>query len=203
MSRLHLRWRVERMLDAAGATVDRLGLGGLVSWLGRRLLVGEELRARPFIVVLCGGCRSSGRLNEATCRRVEYGVELWRRGLAPSLILSGGRPTPHRPSCAPRMKALAEALGVPASRIMVEDRSRRTIENAREVTKLVRAAGAAAVLLVTSPLHMRRAKLCFEKRGLNVSCAPAAGLPAAGATPTKEVLHEYLGLAYYRAQRWL
>jgi uncharacterized SAM-binding protein YcdF (DUF218 family) len=199
---LHLRQRIERALDTIGVVAERFRLTRLAAWLARPLLVAPDLRPQPFIVVLCGGCRSTGRLNEATCTRVEYGVQLYRRGLAPRLILSGGRRTPHRPSCAPRMKALAEQLGVSPDQMIVEDRSSRTSENAREVAQLLRGFAIREVLLVTGPLHMRRARLCFEKHGVRVACAPAPGT-AHGALLAKEVLHEYLGLAYYRVQGWV
>jgi uncharacterized SAM-binding protein YcdF (DUF218 family) len=196
------RYRVERALDAISGAATRLRLGWLASWLARPLLVAEDLRSRPVIVALCGGCRFNGQLNEASCARVEHGVHLFQQGLAPRLILSGGRWAAHRPSCAPRMKALALSLGMPPEQILVEDRSTSTAENAREVTRLLRADGTSAILLVTSPLHMRRAKLCFERQGVEVSCAPT---PRMGheALLAKEVLHEYLGLAYYRAHGWV
>jgi len=154
-------------------------------------------------VVLCGGCRFNGKLSEATVARVQHGVRLFEQGLAPRLILSGGRWAPHRPACAPRMEALARELGVPPGAIIVENQSTRTAENAREVARLLRGEGSPSVLLVTGPLHMRRAKLCFEKAGVRVSCAPAPDTGHRSSLSTKEVLHEYIGLAYYRAHRWI
>ena len=56
---------------------------------------------------------------------------------------------------------------------------------------------------MTGPLHMRRAKLCFEKLGVRVSCAPTPGTGPRSSLLAKEVLHEYIGLAYYRAHRWI
>jgi uncharacterized SAM-binding protein YcdF (DUF218 family) len=199
------RYRVERALDLISGVAAQLPLPKLASWLARPLLVEEDVRPRPFIVVLCGGCRFNGRLSESTCARVEHGVRLFDKGLAPRLILSGGRWAPHRPACAPRMKALARSLGVPADAIIAEDRSTRTAENAREVARLLRTEGARAIVLVTSALHMRRAKLCFEKKGLEVSCAPTPGIGTGrhASLVVKEVLHEYLGLAYYRVRGWI
>ena len=196
------RYRVERALDGISAAAAHLRLGWLTSWLATPLLVAEDLQLRPVIVVLCGGCRFNGQLNEASCARVEHGVHLFQQGLAPRLILSGGRWAPHRPTCAPRMKALALSLGMPPEPIIVEDRSTSTAENAREVTRLLRADGTSSILLVTSPLHMRRAKLCFERQGIDVSCAPTLRMSHGGLL-AKEVLHEYLGLAYYRAHGWV
>jgi len=110
------------------------------------------------------------------------------------------------------MGALAEALGVPGNRIVLEGRSSRTAENARETAKLLRAEGIGSILLVTSPAHMRRAKLCFEAQGIAVAPAPAPGRrPVHRVHPTAnsdlisldEVLHEYLGLIFYRALGWV
>ena len=197
------RYRVERALDAISGAAARLGLLRLAPWLARPRLVAEDVRPQPFIVVLCGGCRFSGQLSESTCARVEHGVRLFEQGLAPRLILSGGRWAPHRPACAPRMQALALALGVPPEAIIVENRSTSTAENAREVARLLRPEATPSILLVTSPLHMRRAKLCFEKLGVRVSCAPTPDTGARSSLFVKEALHEYIGLAYYRAHRWI
>jgi uncharacterized SAM-binding protein YcdF (DUF218 family) len=207
-TRLHqLRLRVERSLGTLGRFAVRFGLDPLAAPLARPLLVAEELRPEPFIVVLSGGIRSTGRLNEVTRARIAHGVRLFHRGLAPILILSGGRRAPHRPNSAPYMRALCESLGVPPSSILTEGTSSRTAENAREVARLVRARGESSILLVTSPAHMRRAKLCFERQAIRVSPA-AAFPPSPTASPGKaslleEVLHEYLALLCYRALGWV
>ena len=197
------RYRVERALDGISGAAAWLGLLRLAPWLARPLLVAEDVRPQPFIVVLCGGCRFNGRPNEATAARVEHGVRLFEQGLAQHLILSGGRWAPHRPACAPRMQQLALALGVPPEVIIAESQSASTAENAREVARMLRAEAAPSILLVTSPLHMRRAKLCFEKLGVHVSCAPTPDTGHRSSLLAKEVLHEYPGLAYYRAHRWI
>ena len=197
------RYRVERALDGISWAAARLGLLRLTPWLAQPLFVDEDVRPQPFIVVLCGGCRFSGQLSESTVARVEHGVRLFNQGLAPRLILSGGRWAPHRPACAPRMQHLALALGIPPEAIIAESESASTAENAREVARLLRAEAAQSILLVTSPLHMRRAKLCFEKLGVRVACAPTPGTGPRSSLLAKEVLHEYLGLAYYRAHHWI
>jgi uncharacterized SAM-binding protein YcdF (DUF218 family) len=105
------------------------------------------------------------------------------------------------------MKALAEVLGVPPSCIIVEGQSSRTTENAREVGRILRVQQVSSVLLVTSPLHMRRAKRCFEREAITVWAAPAPPLAPRGSSrrPSllEEVLQEYLGLAYYRIRGWI
>jgi uncharacterized SAM-binding protein YcdF (DUF218 family) len=200
------RW-IKRRLKTVGRLDGLLRLDPLASWLARPLLIRPNLHSQPFIVALGGGIRSSGRLNDATSSRVRHAVRLFKARLAPQLILSGGPGAPHRPNCALNMKALAEVLGVPPSCIIVEGQSSRTTENAREVGRILRVQQVSSVLLVTSPLHMRRAKRCFEREAITVWAAPAPPLAPRGSSrrPSllEEVLQEYLGLAYYRIRGWI
>ena len=48
-----------------GTVAAHIGLAPVVSWLARPLLLAPDIAPRPAIVVLCGGCRFSGHLNEA------------------------------------------------------------------------------------------------------------------------------------------
>ena len=66
--------------------------------------------------------------------------------------------------------------------------------------------GIRSVTLVTSALHMRRARLCFENAGMAVGAAPVdriEGEPPARASLFSQTLHEWVGIAYYRARAWL
>lgn len=184
----------------------RLGFDGLAGAIARPLRVAAPLRPAPYIVVLSGGVRSTGKLNATTVARLRFGVRLFERGLAPAIVVSGGPRRPGRPAAAPHMQAMAEALGVPRESLIVEARSSRTSENAREVARLLRERGAASAILVTSAMHTRRAKLCFEAHGIEIVPAPVPPAPDESpvrASQVAQLLHEVLGLAYYRALGWI
>jgi uncharacterized SAM-binding protein YcdF (DUF218 family) len=203
---IRLRRGFEQFFENLGERALELGLDDSAGWLARPLEVPADLTARPFIVVLSGGIRSTGRLNATTVARVEWAVELYRRSLGERLVMSGGPRRPGRPPSAPAMKRLAADLGVPGEQILVEAASSRTAENARDVAALLRTTGRPEVLLVTSPLHMRRAKLCFERSGVAVSPAPVPrvdGEPPERSSILAQTLHEYTGLLYYRLRGWL
>jgi uncharacterized SAM-binding protein YcdF (DUF218 family) len=59
-------------------------------------------------------------------------------------------------------------IGVPESRIIVESKSRNTIENAKQVSKIMKKYGLNEPILVTSPYHLKRAILAFDKIGIKV-----------------------------------
>ena len=109
------------------------------------------------------GCRPSARLR----RRVGRGVQLWREGRAPVLLLSGGGrgPVPE----AEIMRRLALAGGVPPAALLIEPHSRDTLGNARETARLLRAHRLRSVVLVSDRAHLRRAGLLFRLAGIEIA----------------------------------
>lgn len=60
--------------------------------------------------------------------------------------------------------------GIPASDIIIENKSQNTHENAVNTTKLLKERyEKKRFLLITSALHMKRASACFRKEGLSFS----------------------------------
>jgi vancomycin permeability regulator SanA len=104
--------------------------------------------------------------------RVDRAADLYRRGLVPRLILSGGASKAGHTE-ASVMRDLAMARGVPADAIVLDERARSTIENFACSLPILERLGAVNVLLVTEPWHMTRAMLLARRHGLSVRAAPA------------------------------
>lgn len=126
------------------------------------------------IVVLAGGVFAKGSLrpgddvSDASRQRTACGADLWRQGLAPKLLLTGGDATVFRtgPLVSHEMKRWAQRLGVPESAILVEEKSRTTYENAVQTKAVL---GTGPILLVTDAYHLPRAVGLFEKQGFAVT----------------------------------
>jgi uncharacterized SAM-binding protein YcdF (DUF218 family) len=108
----------------------------------------------------------------------------------------------------PLLKILLE-LGIPESAILLEEKSSRTAENAREVVWMMKEHNYQNALLVTSATHMRRSVSCFQKYSVGVHPAP---VPSALETDRsffariklfQSVCHEYVGMLYYRLRGWM
>lgn len=148
---------------------------------------------------------------EETLARVVTGARLQKRLDIP-VIVSGGVVFKGKKAGAPVMRRFLMDLGVPDAKIIVEIKSRDTIENAEFTAGICKRFGYKKPILVTSALHMRRAVMSFEKVGLKVMPFPsnfktwkdkAYGwedyLPSADELAKVSVsMKEYIGLVFYR-----
>lgn len=101
--------------------------------------------------------------------RVWHAARLYKAGKAPLVVLSGGSDLIiAQDSEASAMAGFIVDLGVPHSALLLEEQSRTTSQNASMVSRLLKNRKMLDILLVTSALHMGRAKYLFEKQGLNV-----------------------------------
>jgi len=95
--------------------------------------------------------------------RAAEAIRLYKAGWSKYLIFSGAAFDDASPSNASVMKEQAIQAGIPASRILTEDISRTTHQNAEKTDKLLVQYGISRLIVVTSPYHQRRAGLEFKQ----------------------------------------
>lgn len=170
------------------------------------------------ILVLAGGERLGQALRSGHTETREHGerilegATLAHRFPAARLWAVGGvRLSRETPRDIDWMARAWTGVGVQPARIVLIGGTLDTCENAAGVAAQLR--GGARPVLVTSAFHMPRAMACFRKAGLeplpypvDYQNAPAAGKwatfgfdPADYADRANWALHEWAGLAYYRA----
>jgi uncharacterized SAM-binding protein YcdF (DUF218 family) len=175
----------------------------------------------PDGIIVLGGAmdpdvsaaRSSVELTGAA-ERMTSGAVLARRFPAAKLVFSGGNADlvggSSRSESADAID-LWTSLGIPRDRIIVEDRSRNTIENAIFTRDLIHPKAGERWLLVTSAYHMPRSVAVFRAAGFPVVPYPVdwrtrgwhdAWVPfellSRGLPNTDAAFHEWIGLITYR-----
>jgi uncharacterized SAM-binding protein YcdF (DUF218 family) len=183
----------------------------------------DDAPPQPYAIVLLGaGARTvhgrSGRIGLLTLGGGSRVLEAARvyQVLGGPLIVSSGGPPPGRDMFpeSETMKTALVDLGVPPHRIVLESESRVTRDEAVLTARLLGERGIRACIVVTSDLHMRRALATFRRVGLDARPAIArdpldAQRPWLSWIPTpqgieysREVVHDYLGLAWYWWRGW-
>jgi len=178
------RWGLR--LAAVGAA---LYLIAGFSPLGHWLMIPLEARfdrpaltgAQPDGMIVLGGsidtvvskARGVTGLNDAA-ERLSEAAALTRRFPQARLVFSGGSADILYEGMteAEAAKALFTSLGIAPERIVLEDRSRNTAQNAQYTKALVSPEAGERWLLVTSAFHMPRAVGCFRAAGFDVTPWP-------------------------------
>jgi uncharacterized SAM-binding protein YcdF (DUF218 family) len=211
-------WLLSRKQGRAGIVAILIGcciwslcIGPVSDALLSGLESGFSIPAHPEgdVIVLLGGgvydnvpdMTGEGAPSEDEMARMVTAIRLQKRLRVPVIIAGGGE--------ALIVKRFLEDLDVPANKIIVEDRSLDTIENARYVKSICEKERFRRPLLVTSAYHMKRSVLSFKKVGMAVTPFPAqfkTGGPRKRGwqsclpgdfRDSDTALHEYLGLLFY------
>ena len=219
------------ILYLAGNRWVSFGLTRTLEW---RDLPPENTPSAEVIVLLGGGTepgdppRPMTEVNNAG-DRVLYAAKLHREGAAPVILASGGNiafTSDRNSTPAEEMTELLLLLGVPANAIWQQAESQNTYEDAQYSAEMLADNDIDEVILVTSAMHMPRAKALFENQGITVIPAPAdftitehnwqaTFKPTVGEfviyllpnvsslNLTTNVIKEYIGLLIYGLRGWL
>lgn len=228
------RWMTTLGAMAIGAVAAPTAVGGVL-WLAAGALTALLLvvmftpitrpMVAPFVradqagspvdavMVLSGGVTEDGRMTgQALDRLLSALMRVRERGvgeLALSVVQSSG-PMPRLSSEADQ-RALAQ-LGAPQVTVRFVHDVHGTRDEALAFAAMARTHGWTRVMVVTSPMHSRRACQAFEKTGLAVECRPADGRDySVRRLQTSEdrrlafadVVYEVAAAALYRARGWM
>jgi len=222
-ARLLRRWRrlAWSLVAVSLASLYLLSAPISLGWLAHRLEtipafdLGSPAARRVEAIVVPG----SGRYTQPpefdhdvvsirTLERLRYAARVHRTTGWPIAVVGGAPLDDAAPEGVLMAESLQTDFGVPVQ--WVEDRSNNTAENARNARALVAVDG---ILLVTQAIDMPRAKQAFEAVGFDVVPAPIGYLTreadslispfdfipdASVLAAARVVLHEYLGLLWYR-----
>lgn len=124
----------------------------------------DDARPADAIVVLGAAVFEGGEPSPVLEARWAHAAQLYQRGLAPLIVVSGGVGA-HPPSEAEVMARLAAAAGVPADGLVLEDQAHTTQQSVRFTTPLLEESDVQSIIVVTSPFHLFRATWMYRDAG--------------------------------------
>lgn len=161
---------------------------------------GERDERRPAgAIVVLGAAQYDGRPSPVFAARLDQAVSLYLQGLAPYLVVTGGKAAGDRSTEAATGRAFALERGVPESAILVEDEGRTTLESMRAVAAILRARGIRDALFVSDPTHMLRVLRIAADEGIVAWGSPTRTSPVEADTWRRidATIHELGALAQY------
>ena len=148
-----------------------IGGYGIVAWqivqFGNRI---SDASADAAVVL---GAAAWGKKPSPVYReRINEAILLYQQGRVHWIIFTGGTPQVGYPSEAEVGRQFSILHGVPSSAMLIDVASRNTWQNLEQAKGLMALDGIQSVLLVSDPLHMRRAMAMASDLGLQAKPAP-------------------------------
>lgn len=144
------------------------GVAAYITWVGQR----DDARPADAIIVL-GAAAYDAKPSPVFEERIRHGIDLYKRGLAPKLIFTGGYGgVGARFSESQVARRYALRQGVPDKAILIESLSRNTHDNLRQASLLMQQHQLHEVIVVSDPLHMARALRISRDLGIRAVGSP-------------------------------
>ena len=104
--------------------------------------------------------------------RINHAIDLYRTGKVRKIIFTGGQGNKDELTEAAEARQFAITNGIPAKDILVEETSHTTYENVVNAKLVADANGLNKVLIVSDPMHMKRAVAMAKDIGLDAYPSP-------------------------------
>ncbi|HUG83129.1 MAG TPA: YdcF family protein [Euzebya sp.] len=156
-------------------------------------------RARPAeAIIVLGAAQYEGRPSPVFEARLDHAADLYVRGMAPVVVVTGGRQPGDRVSEASAASAYMHARGVPEAALRREVHASTSYESLAAIARFLREERIDEVILVSDGWHLGRSAAIARSVGLQPLSSPAPGSPYSPASSLQQMVRETLGLSLGR-----
>jgi len=138
----------------------------IVDYANKHVVVNSD------VAIVLGAAISHDKPSPVFKERINHGVALYKSGVVKKLIFTGGIGKGGVFSESEVAQNYAIKNGVKASDIFIEQKSKITYENLIEAKKILKQENFDSALVISDPLHMKRAMVMAKQLGLNAQPSP-------------------------------
>ena len=186
------------------ALLSVVALAGLIAvggWVTYRIFeVGNHDGQQPAdAIVVLGAAQYNGTPSPIFKARLDHAIALYRQGVAPWFVVTGGKLSGDTTTEAATARSYAIAHGIPPKVILFEDQGRNTLESLRGTAAVLREHGLTSAVFVSDRTHMLRVLRIAKDQGVVSYGSPTTTSPADASLESQMpfVRHELGGLALY------
>ncbi|MGA1439718.1 MAG: YdcF family protein [Ilumatobacteraceae bacterium] len=166
----------------------------VVTWV-QVARVGADHDAGPIdAIVVMGAAQYDGRPSPQLAARLDHVVTLWSEGVAPVVVVTGGRRPGDRFTEAEASSRYLVDAGVPVDSIVEVGAGASTFESVAAARPLMEDLGIGSVAMVTDPYHALRARLILSDAGFEVDVASTPVSVVSGWTARRREVVEAAGV---------
>lgn len=124
------------------------------------------------VAIILGAATTDGEVSPVYRERINHGIWLYQNGYVDCLIMTGGVGEGNETSDAYAAKQYAIEKEVPEQAIRIEELSTITEENLEYAKAIMDAHSMETAIIVSDPLHMKRAMLMAKDYGITAYSSP-------------------------------
>jgi uncharacterized SAM-binding protein YcdF (DUF218 family) len=187
--------KVIAWVAAAGVLLAAGHLARLTVQINRQSVI-DESRPADVIVVL-GAAAYRGRPSPVLKARLDHGLDLYRRDLAPRIMTTGGAGGDPDFTEGGTGRAYLIRNGVPSEAIILEHEGDSTVHSTAAVGEIMRRMDLRSCIVVSDGYHIFRAKKLLEDRGLEAYGSPRPTPPREDLAHWKLCFRQAVGYALW------
>ncbi|MCE2959547.1 MAG: YdcF family protein [Akkermansiaceae bacterium] len=123
-------------------------------------------------IIVLGAAVEGENPSPVFAERIRHGIHLYDSGYASKLIFTGGCGEGHKYSESGVGSIIATQREVSANDIYIEEKSRTTQQNIAEAAALMKVHNLKSAIIVSDPLHMKRAMMMADDLGIEAVSSP-------------------------------
>ena len=167
------RWIITGAITFVVAVL--LLLGSLVAAIYMAARADQEQRVDAIVVM--GAAQFNGRPSAVLQARLDTALRVWRDGMAPLVIVTGGKMPGDAFTESEASRDYLVDRGVPESAIILENEGRNSENSLAGVARIAGEMNIEDVLIVSDGFHLFRSKLIANDFGLDPVGVPADDSP--------------------------
>jgi uncharacterized SAM-binding protein YcdF (DUF218 family) len=132
----------------------------------------NETDRKADAAIVLGAAVWGNQVSPVFRERINHALDLYRQGKVRKIIFTGGQGNSNEPTEAIAARAYAIQNGANPTDLLIEQKSHTTFENLVYAKQVADANALQKVLIVSDPLHMKRAILMAHDIGLDAYPSP-------------------------------
>ena len=154
----------------------------------------DDARPADAIIVL-GAAQFDGRPSKILAARLDHAIDLYRRGIAPIVVVTGGKQPGDRFTEASASATYLHDHQVPESAILRETQGRTSWQSLAAAARFLKERHLDRVVLVSDPYHSARIEDVAHEVGLKATTSPTRTSPIKGAGEWRRFVTETIRVA--------
>ena len=124
------------------------------------------------VAIVLGAAINNGTPSPVFRERINHSIYLYKKGVVKKLIYTGGKGKGQVQTESEVAKSYAIHKGVKKEDILIEEKSKNTVENLSEAKKIMDSNKLKNALLISDPFHMKRGVMYAENNDIHYKPSP-------------------------------